>query len=85
MHLCITSENFFVFLYVQVIDCLERVLKSDTDPGTRRAAISVAKHLFKGLDTSMDKVKADMQTQIEAVLLLFRFLKEVLCRVCIAC
>ena len=54
-------------------------MKSDTDPSARRAAISVAKHLFKGLDTSMDKVKADMQTQIEAVLLLFRFLKEVLC------
>ena len=63
---CIYASHLKIFLfscmYVQVIDCLERVLKSDTDPSARRAAISVAKHLFKGLDTSMDKVKADMQT-----------------------
>lgn len=32
-------------------------MKTDSDPAVRRGAISVTKHLFKGLGTNIDKVK----------------------------
>ncbi|XP_019850388.1 PREDICTED: transport and Golgi organization protein 6 homolog isoform X1 [Amphimedon queenslandica] len=68
--ICSSLHWSFTPVENEVVECLEKVLKTDSDPTVRRGAISVTKHLFKGLGTNIDKV-----LQGGSLLSLYRMLK----------